>query len=157
MSRTFILLIFGYLALAGGAIGIMFVNGMFAAKSNVDNAERVAHGLAIYTAHCAVCHGADLKGAPDWQTQRADRTYPPPPQDHTGHTWQHSDAELFDYIRDGGARFERRAFKTNMDGFGGTLESADIWAVIAYVKSRWPKEFVAKQARANFLGGLHNH
>ena len=157
MSRTFILLIIGYLVLAVGAVGIMMVNGMFAAKSNTDNAERVARGLAVYAANCAACHGSDLKGQPDWQTQRADRTYPPPPQDHTGHTWQHSDANLFDYIRDGGERFERRAFKTDMPGFGDSLNSAEIWAVIAYVKSHWPKELLAKQARANFLGGLHNH
>ena len=112
---------------------------------------------ALFGDNCAACHGSDLKGQPDWQTQRADRTYPPPPQDHTGHTWQHSDANLFDYIRDGGERFERRAFKTDMPGFGDSLNSAEIWAVIAYVKSHWAKEFLAKQARANFLGGLHNH
>ena len=99
----------------------------------------------------------DLKGEPDWETQRADRTYPAPPQDHTGHTWQHSDAVLFDYIRDGGKRFERRAFKSTMDGFGDVMTSAEIWAVVTYLKSCWPKEFRAKQARANFLGGLHNH
>ncbi|MEE2759940.1 MAG: c-type cytochrome [Pseudomonadota bacterium] len=157
MSRTFVVLILGYLLLAAGAVGIMTVNGMFAAKSSADNAERVARGEFLYMEHCAACHGADLKGEPNWETQRADRTYPAPPQDHTGHTWQHSDAELFDYIRDGGKRFERRAFKSTMDGFGDVMTSAEIWAVIAYLKSCWPKEFLAKQARANFLGGLHNH
>lgn len=157
MYRTFLILIVAYLVLAGGAVAIMFANGVFAARSDSADPARIARGETVYMEHCAACHGGDLEGQPDWQNQRADGTYPAPPQDHSGHTWEHSDAQLFEYIKDGGARFERRAFKSAMPGLGEALDSAEIWAVIAFVKSRWPKQFRAKQARANFLGGLHNH
>ena len=59
-------------------------------------------GRAVYSEHCAACHGADLEGQPDWRSPGADGIYPAPPHDATGHTWHHSNAQLFDYTRLGG-------------------------------------------------------
>ena len=39
-----------------------------------------------------------------------------------------------------------------MPAFGQTLSDAEIWAVLAFIKSRWPEEIRARQAeitRAN--------
>ena len=39
-----------------------------------------------------------------------------------------------------------------MPAFGQTLSDAEIWAVLAYIKSHWPEEVRARQAeitRAN--------
>ena len=67
------------------------------------------------------------------------------------------DGQLFDYIHDGGRLFTRGAFISAMPGFSVLLDDGEIWAVIAYVKSRWPEETRVQQRRANFIGSLHAH
>ena len=65
-------------------------------------AAQLALGQDVYAANCASCHGADLKGQPDWQIPDDNGILPAPPHDASGHTWHHGDAMLRDYIRLGG-------------------------------------------------------
>ncbi len=37
-------------------------------------------------------------------------------------------------------------YKTAMIGFGEVLSDREIWAVLAYIKSRWPDKIRARQA-----------
>jgi mono/diheme cytochrome c family protein len=108
-----------------------------------------ADGAALYAEHCALCHGAALEGAPDWQSPGPDGIYPAPPHDATGHTWHHGDALLFDYVRRGGAAVLADAgvagFNSGMPAFGDTLDDDDIRAVIDYIKSTWPEPIRAIQ------------
>src|SRR3712207_7274070 len=41
--------------------------------------ERLALGGRLYEQHCAACHGAELKGQPEWQKRRSDGRLPAPP------------------------------------------------------------------------------
>ena len=45
----------------------------------------LARGEAVYRTSCAVCHGADLHGQPNWRTRDAEGNLPAPPHDKTGH------------------------------------------------------------------------
>ncbi len=113
------------------------------------DAKQVALGRRVYDQHCATCHGKNLEGQPNWQTKKPDGTYPAPPHDASGHSWHHNDQMLFDYTKNGGQALAPRGFKSGMPAFASTLTHDEIWAVLAFVKSNWPKEIQARQQRLN--------
>ena len=93
-------------------------------------------GGAIYQASCASCHGRRGEGEPNWKTPNADGTYPAPPHDASGHTWHHTDALLFEIVRDGGSRYNSASFRSRMPAWGTTLsddESAPSSVCIYFV------------------------
>lgn len=105
------------------------------------DASDIERGCVVYAENCASCHGGNLEGQPDWQSARADGTYPAPPHDETGHTWHHGDAMLLDYIRRGGqAVLDDMGveFTSGMPAFTGILSDDDIEAVLEFIKSTWP-------------------
>lgn len=110
------------------------------------DSDQVAQGLALYAAHCASCHGADLKGEPDWQTRKPNGQLPAPPHDASGHTWHHPEDQLFAIIKHGMARFAPPDYKTAMPSFVGILSDAEIKAVLAYIESTWPPEIMERRA-----------
>ena len=100
----------------------------------------VAQGKEIYAANCASCHGADLKGEPNWRSPNADMTMPAPPHDETGHTWHHSDKTLFELTKYGLEKITKNSnYKTNMPIYDGVLTDQEIVAVLSFIKSRWPE------------------
>lgn len=110
-------------------------------------------GAALYAQHCAACHGAKLEGQPDWQTPRADGTYPAPPHDAGGHTWHHDDAMLFDYVSRGGQAVLDDmgvTFRSGMPAFGDVLEDGEIRDILAFIQSTWPERI--RQMRAARTG-----
>jgi mono/diheme cytochrome c family protein len=117
-----------------------------ASPADAANAEQVAAGQKIYAADCASCHGDKLQGQPNWQQRKADGKLPAPPHDATGHTWHHPDQQLFNIVKRGVAAIVP-GYQTDMIGFGNKLSDQDIWNVLAYIKSTWPTEIQAKQAR----------
>jgi mono/diheme cytochrome c family protein len=119
------------------------------AGANPDDASQVALGKTVYAAQCAACHGANLEGQPNWQTRRPDGKLPAPPHDASGHTWHHPDAQLFAITKQGTAALVGDDYKTDMREFGSLLSDAEIWAVLAYIKSTWPPEIRARHDRMN--------
>lgn len=102
----------------------------------------IVRGEELYGEFCASCHGANLEGQPDWRSPGPDGILPAPPHDETGHTWHHADGVLFDYAKLGGkATLGRQGleFESGMPGFGDQLSDAEIWNIIAYIKSTWPE------------------
>jgi mono/diheme cytochrome c family protein len=84
-------------------------------------------GRQIYLKHCVKCH--DRKGKPivpedPGATRPADLTQPK--------DWVHGtrDHEMFDTLRDG---------TEEMPGFKDKLRDEDIWRVIHFLRSLWPK------------------
>lgn len=109
----------------------------------------IVRGETLYERYCAACHGADLEGQPDWRSPGPDGVLPAPPHDETGHTWHHPDSVLFEYTKLGGkAALARQGvdFESGMPGFEEQLSDAEIWDVIAYIKSTWPERQRAIQA-----------
>lgn len=105
----------------------------------------VSQGKALYVAHCAACHGTALEGQPDWRQRRPDGKLPAPPHDATGHTWEHSDRALFEVTKFGFASKAGTSYQTDMRAFKDELSDEEIWAIIAYIKSTWPRRLQEKQ------------
>ena len=117
-------------------------------RPNADPADtqQVARGKAVYAARCASCHGVNLEGQPNWRQRLPNGRSPAPPHDPSGHTWHHSDALLFDIIKRGIEPHAPPGYQSDMPAFGQVLPDADIWAVLAYIKSTWPEETRKHQA-----------
>lgn len=99
----------------------------------------VEQGKSVYIQYCAECHGANLEGEVDWKLQNPDGSFRAPPHDANGHTWHHSDAQLIDAVRLGGARLSPDVGGTSpMPAYGDTLTDEEIVAVLDYIKSTWP-------------------
>jgi len=134
------LAIFWALAAASGVSGAE-------SKANPDNPTLVAQGGEVYATHCASCHGKNLEGEANWRQRKPDGRNPAPPQDYHGHTWRHADDELFGMVKKGFAAYAPSGYRTDMMGFANVLSDDEIWAVLAFIKSRWPPEFREYQAK----------
>lgn len=113
----------------------------------------LAEGALLYQDHCAACHGAELRGQPDWRSPGADGLYPAPPHDQTGHTWHHPTAMLFEYTKLGGQEALARAgvtsFTSGMPAFGDQLSDRQIIDILAWIASTWPDRLAASQRARN--------
>ncbi len=90
--------------------------------------DSVTAGAALYTRHCATCHGPTGRG--DGPLAAASAAYGVRPSNLADATWRHggSDGEIFVVVRDGiGPDFA-------MDAFGGRLAESDIWRLVNYLK-----------------------
>jgi mono/diheme cytochrome c family protein len=108
-------------------------------------AELAARGEKIYADNCAVCHGANREGQPNWREPLPEGGLPAPPHDESGHTWHHPDGFLFLYVKEGGEPFMPQGMKSNMPPFGHSLKDGDILAVLSFIKSRWVLEIQDRQ------------
>ncbi|HEX2136748.1 MAG TPA: cytochrome c [Microvirga sp.] len=99
---------------------------------------RAELGRRLYADRCASCHGTNLQGEPDWQTPKPNGRMPAPPHDASGHTWHHSDHELFQITKFGMAAVVP-GDASDMPAFGGALSDREIHAVLAFIKSTWPE------------------
>jgi mono/diheme cytochrome c family protein len=142
------LLLLGFLVLAGAAAwAVWFIaspSGTPPGDPN-DPAE-VSLGQTLYGEHCASCHGDQLEGQPNWRVRGDDGYLPAPPHDETGHTWHHPDPVLFDITKHGTAAAAPQGYRTLMLGFAEQLSDQEVWAVLAYIKSRWPAAVRRRQA-----------
>src|SRR5712692_7042153 len=85
----------GLLLLA--AITISSYAAAFGARATPSSAEPVADGNTSYAAKCAVCHGKDGRGTPNWRAKGQ--------PDFTDAKWQKSrtDAQIADLTKSGKA------------------------------------------------------
>ncbi len=102
-------------------------------RANPRDAAKVSLGAKVYAQHCALCHGANLEGQPNWRQALPNGRLPAPPHDESGHTWHHPDDVLFGITKLGRQAGRRRD-----------------WAVLSYIKSRWTSADVLS-ARAEML------
>ena len=112
---------------------------------------QVARGKTLYAQQCAACHGARLEGHPNWQERLPTGRMPAPPHDSSGHTWHHPDSVLFGITKHGlvPGKYAPPKYVSDMPAFGAQLSDAEIWAVLAYIKSAWPDEIRRAQAEIN--------
>lgn len=134
---------FGAFALAGVAAAAALLREGGDGRAE---AEVVDSGRALYAAHCAACHGAELEGEADWRTPRPDGRLRAPPHDASGHTWHHADEVLFRITKHGSAAVVGGGYESDMIGFGEVLTDREIRDVLAFIRSTWPERERAYQA-----------
>jgi S-disulfanyl-L-cysteine oxidoreductase SoxD len=136
-------------AVAGGALALRLATTQRTHFADATNAAVVKEGRQLYARACASCHGRRLQGQLLWQVRDQFTGRRAPAHDQTGHTWQHSDEELF-YITKFG-RFPKTppAAKSYMPAYGQSLSDDQILAVIAYIKATWPLGLRVSQALLN--------
>lgn len=110
--------------------------------SGMDTADPgvLALGKEVYRRECASCHGAQLEGQPDWQRRLPNGRLPAPPHDASGHTWHHPSAVLFGIVKHGVQAYAPAGYESDMPAYAGRLSDAEIWAVLAWIRSTWPDE-----------------
>jgi mono/diheme cytochrome c family protein len=108
------------------------------ARADARDPAKVALGAKVYTQHCAACHGANLEGQPNWRSRLPNGRLPAPPHDESGHTWHHPDHVLFAITKNGLAPpYAPKDYESDMPGFAEKLSDDEIWAVLAFIKSKW--------------------
>jgi len=143
------------LGLLSAAAGLMAIAGIAASQpaapyfADADDSAAVAAGQPLYMRYCATCHGRRLQGQPLWQTQDQYARRRAPAHDESGHTWQHSDEEIFHMTKFGRFSTTPPDAASSMPAFAGVLGDADILSVIAFIKARWPLGLRASQAMLN--------
>lgn len=146
-SSRWLLILFG---LAGLIMAGLYVALPSRTPPPIDhsNLQIVDRGRRLYATECAACHGANLEGQENWTVRRADGKLPAPPHDQSGHTWHHNDRVLFDITKRGPGAYPT-GYATDMPAFGDRLTDREIAAILAYIKSTWPKEILERQQRTN--------
>jgi mono/diheme cytochrome c family protein len=117
-------------------------------SADADNPRLVADGRAVYAEHCASCHGKNLEGQPSWRERLPNGRLPAPPHDANGHTWHHPDRQLFEITKNGVAGMVP-GYQSDMPAFASSLSDEQIWAVLAFIKSRWLDDIRQGQQRLN--------
>lgn len=101
--------------------------------------DQVKQGAAVFSKHCAECHGQHAQGlAEDWRQKLPDGSYPPPPLNGSAHAWHHSLSSLKRTVRDGGIRLGGK-----MPPFKYKLSDEEIESVIAFFQDKWIDEVYA--------------
>ena len=110
----------------------------------------VKEGKKVYGAYCAVCHGKNLEGQPNWETFGADGRLPAPPHDESGHTWHHPDSYLVEVVLNGFTPGKNKPleYESNMPAFKNILDVDQIISALSYIKSTWSIDYREWQENA---------
>ena len=117
--------------------------------ADADDAAVVAHGKSVYMGRCASCHGRNLQGQPLWQLKDKFTGRRAPAHDETGHTWQHSDEDIFHMIKYGRFPSAPVGAVSFMPALKDVLDDRDVIAAAAFIKARWPTALRVSQAMLN--------
>jgi cbb3-type cytochrome c oxidase subunit III len=100
---------------------ILSSSAAFGARARLSSAEPVADGNAVYAGKCAVCHGKDGRGTPNWRAKGQ--------PDLTDAKWQKSrtDAQIAGFTSEGKGKY--------MPAFKGKLSDEEIVAVVARIRA----------------------
>lgn len=155
-----LLVVVGLLVLGGGTYFFGLSDPLFRlfdgrdvsvppSRADASNAELVALGEKVYRAQCVACHGADLKGQPNWRSPLPNGRLPAPPHDDSGHTWHHDDTVLFGITKFGAAKFTGLDIESDMPVYEEILTDEEIWAALAYIKQNWSEKTRERNADIN--------
>jgi mono/diheme cytochrome c family protein len=117
--------------------------------ADADDLSKVLAGKALYQRWCAACHGRRLQGQALWQLNDQYSGRRAPAHDQTGHTWAHSDDELFFMTRQGRFPGTAASAPSYMPAFGNYLTDQQIIAVLAFIKANWSIGLRISQALLN--------
>jgi mono/diheme cytochrome c family protein len=141
-----------WFAVCAAFVAVAPVSAATASSSHFANADddvAVLKGRQVYRQQCAACHGRNLEGQPLWQVQDQYLHRRAPAHDASGHTWQHSDEDLFAMTKYGRFPGVPKSIRSYMPAFGARLTDAEILNVLAYIKATWPLGIRVSQSMLN--------
>lgn len=124
-----------------------------ATDAKADRPAQVALGRMLYRQHCAYCHGIDREGHFDWQPGAPVASGLAPSLDERSPAVEKSDRQIFELVKFGGQPFLPTGMRSQMPAFEFNLTDAQIWALLAYFKNRWPEEALARHEAADRAAG----
>lgn len=142
-------------AAVGSVIVTIFELGRMPPLDAAD-ATKVETGRRVYAEACASCHGTALEGQSNWQERLPNGRLPAPPLGPSGETWRHADRTLFAITKKGPAAYPHD-YQTDMPAFGQRLTDDQIAATLAFIKSTWPADMRARQARRSLRSANAPH
>lgn len=123
----------------GGLLAITFASARAEERVPRDfDFLQMKRGGQLFQQNCAVCHGKQAEGSPNWQQAGPDGKYPPPPLNGTAHAWHHPTKVLMDVIKNGTQRIGG-----NMPPWKDKLTDEQIRDIIAWFQAKWPDEIYA--------------
>ena len=142
-------LVLGVTAALGVGIWLLWTSSR-SGRADPNDLPQVASGKLVYNRLCMACHGVNLEGQPNWKTRKPNGRLPAPPHDQTGHTFHHPDKILFRITKLGlKPPLAPKGYKSDMPSFAGVITDQQIWAVLAFIKSKWPKHVRERSRRIN--------
>jgi protein SCO1 len=117
--------------------------------ADADDAAKVAAGKFVYQRWCAACHGRRLQGQPLWQLDDQYAGRRAPAHDQSGHTWAHSDEDLFYMVRNGRFPSVTPTAPSYMPAYSDSLGDQQIIEAVAFIKATWPIGLRISQALLN--------
>jgi len=143
--------------LSAVALGCAVIAGAVMARAtapvthfaNADDAAAVADGKQIYKLQCSSCHGRNLEGQALWQLDDQYAGRRAPAHDASGHTWRHSDEDLFQMVKTGRFPQAPKDAPSYMPAYSDNLTDRQILDVLAFIKARWPTGLRISQAMLN--------
>ncbi len=102
-------------------------------------------GARLFQEHCALCHGPEAQGHPDWLTPGVVAA---PPLNGTGNDWKRSREQLVAIIQNGA----KRNGVLIMPAWKDRLTDPEIADVIAWFQALWPPEVYVKWQRTHVTG-----
>ena len=104
----------------------------------------LAEGQYLYNYHCGHCHGYDGEGQLSASIPQARELglHLVPPQDSTGHTWEHPDHLLIRVVEDG---IPNPLMQFPMPSYKGVLSEQEIRNILSYIRLWWTEPQRAHQ------------
>lgn len=109
----------------------------------------LARGAQLFGERCAVCHGPEGQGHPDWQRPSDGAFAAAPPLNGTGNDWKRSRKELAAIIKSGVRRKADKA--VIMPPMQGKLSDRDIDDILNWMQSLWPAEVYESWTQAQLV------
>ncbi|MCR4301058.1 MAG: cytochrome c [Sulfuricaulis sp.] len=104
--------------------------------------ESLFRGVRLFQEHCALCHGPEAQGHPDW---RNPKVVAAPPLNGTGNEWKRRKQNMIAIIKDGA----KRNGDPVMPGWKGRLNDQEIEDIIGWYQALWPAEVYERWRKAN--------
>lgn len=104
--------------------------------------ESLFRGVRLYQEHCALCHGPEAQGHPDWQNPQVAAA---PPLNGTGNEWKRRKQDMIAAIQNGAIRNGELV----MPAWKGRLSDQDIEDIIAWYQALWPTDVYDRWRKAN--------
>ena len=114
-------------------------------KAEATNPEQVALGNRVYFAQCVSCHGAKLEGSPTGASACRAVNFLPAARPQWSHVASLRRAALR-HRKERHRAARASGLSKRYAGVRRRLSDAEIWAVLAYIRSTWPEETRKLQA-----------